>query len=108
MRKKGRPPTDWDKEMKKTCGETAWKRVALETKEWKRMRQVHCLDIKSSAPSKVKRNPEIAIQSLRDITGVWSIECPHPSGKRAAGTVHGYQRTKGAVQHYLDTEGVPY
>ncbi|CAH1402868.1 unnamed protein product [Nezara viridula] len=34
--KRGRPPTDWDKEMKKTGG-AAWKRVALERKEWKRM-----------------------------------------------------------------------
>ncbi|CAH1396059.1 unnamed protein product [Nezara viridula] len=43
VRKIGRPPTDWDKEMKKTCGGTAWKRVALERKEWKRMGQVHYL-----------------------------------------------------------------
>ncbi|CAH1406544.1 unnamed protein product [Nezara viridula] len=40
VRKRGRPPTDWDKEMKKTCGGTAWKRVALERKEWKRMGQL--------------------------------------------------------------------
>ncbi|CAH1397186.1 unnamed protein product [Nezara viridula] len=39
VRKRGRPPTDWDKEMKKTCGGAAWKRVALERKEWKRMGQ---------------------------------------------------------------------
>ncbi|CAH1396599.1 unnamed protein product [Nezara viridula] len=39
VRKRGHPPTDWDKEMKKTCGGAAWKRVALERKEWKRMGQ---------------------------------------------------------------------
>ncbi|CAH1407403.1 unnamed protein product [Nezara viridula] len=39
VRKRGRPPTDWDKEMKKTCGGAAFKRVALERKEWKRMGQ---------------------------------------------------------------------
>ncbi|CAH1390770.1 unnamed protein product [Nezara viridula] len=43
VRKRGRPPTDWDKEMKKTYGREAWKRVALERKEWKRMGQVHYL-----------------------------------------------------------------
>ncbi|CAH1397326.1 unnamed protein product [Nezara viridula] len=37
--KRGRPPTDWDKEMKKTCGGASWKRVELERKEWKRMGQ---------------------------------------------------------------------
>ncbi|CAH1393455.1 unnamed protein product [Nezara viridula] len=39
VRKRGSPPTDWDKEMKKTCKGAAWKRVALERKEWKRMGQ---------------------------------------------------------------------
>ncbi|CAH1402645.1 unnamed protein product [Nezara viridula] len=32
VRKRGRPPTDLDKEVKKTCGGAAWKRVALERK----------------------------------------------------------------------------
>ncbi|CAH1401352.1 unnamed protein product [Nezara viridula] len=39
VRKRGRPPKDWDKEMKMTCGGAAWKRLALERKEWKRMGQ---------------------------------------------------------------------
>ncbi|CAH1389476.1 unnamed protein product [Nezara viridula] len=43
VRKRGSPPTDWDKEMKKTCEGAAWKRVALERKEWKRMGQTRRL-----------------------------------------------------------------
>ncbi|CAH1408343.1 unnamed protein product [Nezara viridula] len=34
-RRRGCPPTDWNKEMKKTCGVATWKRVVLERKEWK-------------------------------------------------------------------------
>ncbi|CAH1396570.1 unnamed protein product [Nezara viridula] len=39
VRKRGRPPKDWDKEMKKTCRGAARKKVALERKDWKRMGQ---------------------------------------------------------------------
>ncbi|CAH1407171.1 unnamed protein product [Nezara viridula] len=31
---------DWEKVMKKTCGEASWKRVALERKERKRMERI--------------------------------------------------------------------
>lgn len=40
-RKRGRPKIKWDHEMRKCCGGVAWKRVALDRAEWRRMSAIY-------------------------------------------------------------------
>lgn len=48
-RKRGRPKTRWDEEMRKICGESTWRRVVWERKEWKRMGEVYaCVWLRNS------------------------------------------------------------
>lgn len=39
-RRRGRPPGQWDNEMRVSCGGACWRRVAHDRKEWRRMGEV--------------------------------------------------------------------